>query len=104
MFEQEGVAPPVETVESELFELTRSLVLSGEYIIPVAKVHFGGVGTLQPPFGANQSTIHLDGIMLRPNLWIGDTQVIDAGRFLVGDGPTAGRAAAVLSHRSRQRQ
>ena len=32
MFEQEGVAPPVVTAESELFELTRSLVLSGEFL------------------------------------------------------------------------
>jgi LysR family transcriptional regulator of gallate degradation len=40
MFEQEGVAPPVVTAESELFELTRSLVLSGEFLALVVRSDF----------------------------------------------------------------
>jgi len=40
MFEQEGVTPPVVTAESELFELTRSLVLSGEFLALVVRSDF----------------------------------------------------------------
>jgi LysR family transcriptional regulator of gallate degradation len=40
IFEQEGVAPPVVTAESELFELTRSLVLSGEFLALVVLSDF----------------------------------------------------------------
>jgi len=40
MFEQEGIAPPVVTAESELFELTRSLVLSGEFLALVVRSDF----------------------------------------------------------------
>lgn len=59
------------------------VVLEDEKVLGTVHVAFGtstGLG------GANQSTIHIDGIMRRPSLWIGDTQVIDAGRFLIEPG------------------
>lgn len=40
MFEREGIAPPVVTAESELFELTRSLVLSGEFLALIVRGDF----------------------------------------------------------------
>ncbi|MBS0517081.1 MAG: LysR family transcriptional regulator [Proteobacteria bacterium] len=41
MFEEEGVTPPEFTAQSELFELTRSLVLSGEFLALTVRSDFG---------------------------------------------------------------
>jgi LysR family transcriptional regulator, regulator for genes of the gallate degradation pathway len=47
MFEREGIAPPVVTAESELFELTRGLVLSGEFLALVVRSDFDDDHMLQ---------------------------------------------------------
>lgn len=31
-----------------------------------------------------QSTLHLDGIVAKPDLWVGDTKIVEKGRILVG--------------------
>jgi leucyl aminopeptidase (aminopeptidase T) len=61
------------------------IVLEDEKVLGTAHVAFGtstGVG------GVNQSTVHIDGIMRRPTLYIGDTCVLDAGRLLIDPGVT----------------
>lgn len=64
------------------------VVLEDEKVLGTVHVAFGtstGLG------GANQSTIHIDGIMRRPSLWVGDAQVVDAGRFLIDPAAAFGR-------------
>jgi leucyl aminopeptidase (aminopeptidase T) len=59
------------------------VVLEDEKVLGTAHVAFGtstGIG------GANQSTIHLDGIMRSPTLRIGETLVLEGGRLLVDPG------------------
>ena len=56
------------------------IVLEDEKVLGTAHIAFGtstGIG------GANQSTIHLDGIMRSPTLRIGDTLVLEGGKLLV---------------------
>jgi leucyl aminopeptidase (aminopeptidase T) len=56
------------------------IVLEDEKVLGTAHVAFGtstGIG------GANQSTIHLDGIMRCPTLRVGDTLVLESGRLLI---------------------
>lgn len=61
--------------------IVTGVVLEDEKVLGTAHIAFGtstGLG------GANQSTIHIDGIMLRPTLHIGDECVLEGGRLLVG--------------------
>jgi leucyl aminopeptidase (aminopeptidase T) len=62
------------------------VVLEDEKVLGTAHVAFGtstGLG------GANQSTVHVDGIMRRPTLDIGTVRVIEAGRLLIDPSVTA---------------
>jgi leucyl aminopeptidase (aminopeptidase T) len=55
------------------------VVLEDEKVLGTAHIAFGsstGVG------GVNQSSIHLDGILRRPTVTIGDDTVLDAGRVV----------------------
>lgn len=56
------------------------IVLEDEKVLGTAHVAFGtstGLG------GANQSTVHIDGIIRRPTIRIGSTTVLEDGRLLV---------------------
>jgi leucyl aminopeptidase (aminopeptidase T) len=56
------------------------VVLEDEKVLGTAHIAFGtstGLG------GANQSTVHIDGIIRRPTVRIGSTTVLEGGRLLV---------------------
>jgi leucyl aminopeptidase (aminopeptidase T) len=55
-------------------------ILEDEKILGTAHIAFGasaGIG------GTVTVPVHLDVIVLEPSLWIGDTQVLGAGRWLL---------------------
>lgn len=45
---------------------------------------FGNVSSTDAPPDGQESKSHFDAIMLRPSVWIGDTQVMEDGEFVYG--------------------